>query len=229
MLCGGLCLYPYKILCRGGVKTRFLLILLICFLLFPVLCKIPYIRSYKVDFMLPFFMLGLFVRTKSQMVESRSALCLWFLLFVCGLVFWRLDHIWYMSYPSWFPVKEMVLNHVFFFDVSNLGKVLYRMFVGSSGSLFFISLFFHLGNVGVCKGLFDKVGRFGVYTLHVYILQTFLVELNVFNVHFSAQSVLPKTLQAIIISIFVTIVSIAIAMILEKNRFVDRFLFGKFG
>lgn len=198
------------------------------FFLFPLIAHLPKISSYKVDFMLPFFFVGMLLKGREEKILSMKYLLLWICIFLIMLLFWRVDYIWYISKPNWFPVKDMFLSKSLMFDGYSLWCYMYRFFTGLFGSLAFISLFYHLGHTAFGKQLYEKVGRYGIYSLHIYIIQTFLVELNIFGIDISSFEMTGKYLCIFIFTISFVIVSILIAKILERNIFVNSYLFGKF-
>ena len=190
--------------------------------------RIPYIGAYKVDYMLPFFLLGIAVSKNSWLITSGRMLGLWTLLFIIGMLLYKDDYIWYINKSNWWPFKQMLLQKQLMFDWHNFVCCLIRTMVGAVASLFFVSLFYHLGKSLRVARLFGKIGKWGMYTLHVYILQTFIVEMNILNIKLpSSNEMLFNFVYAPLSSFGVTVISIALAMVLEKNKYINKYLFGK--
>lgn len=219
----------FKRVTGGGNLLIYFLTFTIVFLTFPILTKLPIISAYKVDFMLPFFVFGIFLRRDLALLITREKfLLIWIILFAIGMVIWRSDYIWYNSRSQWFPLKQIYLSHTFLFDWKNLLYVLIRFCVGCTASLFFISLFYQLSELKGFQKLFAKIGKYGRYTLHIYILQTFLTEMNVIGIVLPTDNMfLFQYVYTPIISLVVTITSIILAQWLEKNDYINRYLFGK--
>lgn len=133
-LCYVLWLFYFRI----NIKFKLVLFVISCFVLFPLICYIPYLSSYKVDFMLPFFGLGLLLHRCSGFIECKikKILIISCLLFVLCEIIWDPQFIWYNSRPSWINFKEIYVNHVLSFNLYNLCLNLFRFFTGAIASLF---------------------------------------------------------------------------------------------
>lgn len=177
--------------------------------------------------MLPFFILGLWVRKHEKTIISTNYLFLWLLLFVFSMAIWKKEYIWYLSTPQWFPLKDILHSHSLIFDLQNFFNVLIRYFVGTVSSFFFISLFYHLYQAHLFKFFEERISKYGKYSLHVYIIQTFLVEINVFGINFPSDSKYFSIIYCLLMSVAVLIISIVLAMALEKNKYINKYLFGK--
>lgn len=226
-------IYMYVKFCLiGGGKNIIclLVISLFFFCLFPVISKIPYLSAYKVDFMLPFFMLGILLNRKMKpLIGNIRYLAIWLLLFLVSMFLWKSDYIWYNSRSAWFPLKQMLYSRSIMFDINNLKNVTIRFVVGGVSSLFFMSLFYYLSQTCFFERIFEKIGKYGKYTLHVYIFQTFFVELNLFGIYLPSGNMnLFQFVYSPLVALAITILCIGLAIVLEKNKYVNRYLFGNF-
>lgn len=114
-----------------------------CFVLFPLIAYLPVIGSFKLDFMLPFFGLGLLLRKYSLWISKHLiplTIILGIMFFICES-FWNGQYVWYNTQPRWVDYKHLYLNHQFVFDTTNLVICLFRYFTGAVASCFFIFLF----------------------------------------------------------------------------------------
>jgi hypothetical protein len=200
------------------------------FFSFPILARLPYVSLYKVDFMLPYFIFGIFINKRmADLIATKKFLALCFILMVLSMIFWSKEYIWYYSSSQWFPLKEIWLTHHFAFDWDNVRKVLTRFFVGAVSSLFFISMFYQLSKFKPFDWINRHFGKYGRYTLHVYILQTFFVEINCLNINIPTHdSIMYQFVYCPMMALVITIICIVLAQQLEKIRVVRRFLFGDF-
>lgn len=203
--------------------------MILSFILFPVMAKIPHFSAYKVDFMLPFFVCGIYLRRNcNRLITDKRLLVPYILLFIICMMLWKSDYIWYNSRSQWFSLKQMYLNRTFIFDWYNLFCVIIRFIVGCVSSLFLMSLFYQIGQSRPGSYLFPKIAKYGQYTLHIYILQTFLTEMNILNINLPIEDIVQfQFIYTPIISLLVTVVSTILAMIMEKNKYINKYLFGK--
>ena len=226
-----ICYVIFDLLYLVGGKITLLISVFLAILLFPLIVHFPIINNYKIDFMLPFFGLGLLIRNNLNRIEEYLN---WYLLifaisfFIC-LLFWNKNFIYYFSVPNWINYKELLFNNTLSFDFNNLLEVMFRYFTGAVGGLFFFCLF------GVISKFLPKLnkqmntwGKYGMYTLQIYILQSFLVEVNPFSIQFPTES---RLLYSFVFAPFfyfcIVVLCIILAKFMEKNRYVAFFLFGK--
>lgn len=181
--------------------------------------------------MLPFFGLGMLIKNNLNRIENQLNWCVLIsgiLFFICHL-FWNKSFIWYFSVPDWIDYKEILINNTLSFDFNNLLKVMFRYFTGTVGCLFFFCLF---GAISKFLPKLDQQmniwSKYGMYTLQIYILQSFLVEVNPFSIQFPIENrLLYSFVFAPIFSFCIVVLCIILAKFLEKNRYVAFFLFGK--
>lgn len=208
---------------QGGVIFAFLFVSFFCF---PLLNAIPFVASYKIDFMLPFFITGMLVRKHLNI--NAPVLIVSVAGFLFCLMFWDKYDIWYYSKSTWFDYKEMIVTGHFAFYRENLLVYLFRLVTGLLGSIAAISFFKMTNEVGIFRKIYAVIGRYGIYTLEIYLLQSFIIEINPLKMNFPTDSHLAYSyLYALPYSIFAVIVCILISRIIEKNSFFSFYVFGK--
>lgn len=178
--------------------------------------------------MLPFFIIGMLLKDRLYIIENKKLMLLWSFIFIVLLLFWRVDYLWYESRPNWIPIKKIIQNRSLVFDSFNLWCCAYRYSTGVFGSIAIISLFYHFSKTSLGMKFYKIIGKYGVYSLHVYIIQTFLVELNIFRIDISSMDIINKYACIFIISVGFVVLSIIIAKLLERNKLINSFIFGKF-
>lgn len=203
-------------------------VFLLCFMGFPIICKIPYIAAYKIDFMLPFFVLGMHIRKHDEWITNKNLFLLWFLLFIAAMYIWKKDYIWYVSQSSWFPIKEMVQTRSLIFSSYAFFNAIIRYLTGIVSSLFMMSCFYRLYCLKTIRRRLEKIAVFGRYSLHIYIIQTFLVEINLLKIKLPLENHALYNVYSIAVSVLILILCILIAKVLEKNKYCNRYLFGRF-
>ena len=201
---------------------------MLCFITFPLISRIPYLSSYKIDFMLPYFGLGLLIYKNINYIDKYKEyfLFVFSILFCLFLLNWNECYIWYNSNPLWFDYKLLIFNHIFTFDPNSLLSYFIRLLTGLTGSIFFITLFWFLQTkFSNNKSIFAKYGK---YSLHIYIIQSYLVEINFINLVLPVNNVfLYSYIYCPIYALFVTFICVVLAKLLELNRYINFFLFGK--
>lgn len=200
------------------------------FILYPLLQYCPVIPSWKIDFMFPFFGLGLLLRSHDQWF-SKNRICLFILsgvVFMSLLYLWTPTNVWYNSFPNWFQF-ELQDGIKFHFDLNNLFMNLYRYVIGAFGSLFFICIAIILEKSSL-HNYVAKLARWGQYSLHVYILQNLIFMLaHKFGFVLPTGNTLlysfllcPLTALGMV-SIYITVSH----MLLTKNYYINKYFFGK--
>lgn len=201
------------------------IIILLCFLLFPILNHtIDFIRSCRLDFMLPFFILGMTLKKNPNLYSSSWLLILYLILFIILQYFWKYDYTWYRSPANWIAINKQIPYHFY-----NIFDCCMRYITGAIGSLFFISLFYNIGNIG--NKYLIKFPNYGRYTLHIYILQTIFVEVGFryFEIIFpSDNELLWVYIIPSFLAIIICITIIYIAKIIERNYYIDKYAFGNY-
>lgn len=125
---------------RGRMALGYILMCCGAFLLFPLITRIPYLSTYKVDFMLPFFGLGLLLSHYKDFVQRHLGKFLIgsILLFALGLYHWDSSYIWYFSKPQWIDYKALLLDKSLIVDMTTLWQTLWRYAVGCFGTAFIL-------------------------------------------------------------------------------------------
>lgn len=216
----------FKISLSNKVKILFLLLLLVLFS--PLIVRIPYVRLYKIDYMLPFFGMGLLLKRYQKVIENSSKYILLPLgvLFVLLEFFWNSSFVWYSSFPNWIDYKQLILNKELCFDIRNLGYSLYRYIVGAVGTGFFFLLFFELSKK--IQWSSEPVNKFALgYTMQIYVLQTFFVQENVCHIQVPMENMfLYQYVYTFFVSILIVVVCILCAKLMEKSKIVSLLFFG---
>lgn len=212
-------------------KHKAIMFLIGSLALFPAIKHIPIIGYCKLDFMLPFFGLGLLLRHNYDFIKDKQCLLMIiaFVVFITCEMMWDTQFVWYNSRPNWIDYKALVFHRGVVFHLSNLAATGFRYLTGIVSSVFFVVLFMNAYAKWQRNKCLLIFANWGGYSLHVYILQAFLVRLGLRAAHiqlpFSETPVYEVT--TFIISLLITIVSIAIAKVLEKNTYINKYLFGK--
>ena len=226
-----LCYLIWGMFFKIQFEYKYILLLVACLILFPAIWHVPFIGKYKVDFMLPFFGVGLLLKHYYNVIRDNKCLLLiiaFFCFIVCELM-WDRQFVWYNSRPNWIDYNALVLGGELF-HLSSLAVSGFRYLTGIISSFFFIVLFMCVYDKWPSNKCLLKVASWGGYSLHIYILQAFLVRLGLGSMHIHlpwAETIFYDVI-AFIVSIFVTIVSIEIAKILQRSMIINRYLFGKF-
>ena len=197
-------------------------IVCVLFLCISVFNKIPIINKYKLDFMLPFFIVG--VNYDITRKYSRYITIIILLITILFLLFWNKQYIYYFSKTDYINYHLLFDLNKNFLVIDNLIKVLYRFFTGYFVSISFFIIFSSLKLKSI---VFQKLSKFGLYTLQIYIVQTLVLEHNFFNFHFRDNY--PCYYNIFItpfISICVLIICLLIIKTVEKNRIIDILFFG---
>lgn len=206
-----------------------LLLIILSFIFFPLLASIPYISSYKIDFMLPFFGLGLLIYRWQANLNNYVALLAFIailLFIVCFFSFWNSSFIWYFSKPNWIDYKMLFLEKMFVIDFQTFWYSIWRYLFGLLGTCSFFFLCWFISKNKNSNKLFS-IGNLGRYSLHIYILQSFIVEVNPFHISFPINNMCLYYIYSFVFSLTIVIICIFFAKILEKNKYIAFFLFGK--
>lgn len=141
-----LCYCLFGLYIKVGLKYKLIFCLFGCIAIFPLLYKVPYLSCCKIDFMLPFFGIGLLIRKYSSNIENNLFfyLLLSFILFLLCELLWNKEYIWYYSRPSWINYRSLVCGHELIINLENIFQVVFRYFTGAIGTLFFVTLFMAL-------------------------------------------------------------------------------------
>lgn len=144
----------FFLLFRKRLWLGTLLLCIGCFLFFPLLTRIPYLSSYKVDFMLPFFGFGILMSHYWQFV-IRHVIRLdivFALLFITGLYFWDSSFIWYFSKPQWIDYKAILEERCLLVDMTTFWQSMWRYAVGLFGTVFVFLMSYKVNNISQSGG-----------------------------------------------------------------------------
>lgn len=239
----------YKSVCKyGPIKTSFIF-LIGCLLLFPFLIYTPIVQTWKVDFMLPFFGIGILCHYKIDFIRDNlnKITLISLAFFVVLLFFFNPNWIWYYSRPQWIDYHYIAINLIDFVKNNNihladfcdtshikevllfnsLGYYFLRLLIGLMGSVFFICM-----GIIIEKLVGEKIGKlskWGGYSLHVYILQDLLfIVLDKMNIKIPSNNIIMYSfIICPIVAIIMVSVYIQISRVLERNYYIARYLFGK--
>lgn len=220
----------FFILFRKKLWAGIILFVIIGVIFFPLLTKIPYLSTYKVDFMLPFFGLGILIyHYKDRISNHISKLAVLFtILFIIGLIQWNASYIWYFSKPSWIDYKLLIFNKELVIDFTTFWQTIWRYAVGILGSCSILFSCWVINKNLKLGRVISRLGKYGRYSLHIYIIQSFLVELNPFRINFPTINMnLYNYIYAPLFAFLTVIICILIAKILEKNKYIAFAFFGK--
>lgn len=241
-VCYVICVIYYKI----DYKYKLPISLLLFFILAPMFPRIPFIGHMKIDFTLPFFVLGLFLYEKYPYIKShtKSFTCIFLALFLICELLWSGKYVWYNSRSNWidyyvlfenFDLHRFLLNnsndiHVFrFFSIDNLLASLFRLVTGGIASILFMCLFIQIFETFK----YTKIAALGQYSLHVYILHKLFVGSHYLRDFFLFYGITPSNSRCLyliitlLFALLITYICILLGRFLEKNRYVGFLLFGK--
>ena len=221
----------FFILFRKKMQLGFFLFMIAGFIFFPLLTRVPYLSAYKVDFMLPFFGLGILIyHYKDKIQNYVSKLTLIFtLLFLVSLILWDYSYIWYFSKPLWIDYEALIFDKELVIDFTTFRQTMWRYVVGALGSSCILFLFWSVNkNLKSGGGVISRLGKYGRFSLHVYILQSFLVEVNPFHVDLPTSNMnLYNYVYTPLLALLIVIICILIAQIIKKNKYIAFAFFGK--
>ena len=145
------------------VRYKWIIFISVCIICFPVTSRLPYVGTWKIDFMLPFFIMGLYLcKYRQKLVENLNQ------LFVISLVafallwsFWTPDYIYYNSPPVWFEYKHFVDDSYTLLQPDALFRTLYRMAIGFFGSYTFLSATIKLFTISPNNKIYNWLSQWG--------------------------------------------------------------------
>lgn len=227
-----LCYLIWGFFLKIQCKYKSVLLIVACLILFPALWHVPIIGYCKLDFMLPFFGFGLLFRHYYNYIKNHRHLLLiiTFLGFVVCELMWNEHFVWYHSRPNWIDYKALVLHKGEVFHLSSLADSGLRYLAGIVSSVFFIIIFMNVYEKWQSNRCLLQLANWGGYSLHIYILQAFIVRMGIgaLHIHIAYAETPFYEVVTMIVSISVSIVSIEIAKVLQRSTIINRYLFGKF-
>ena len=137
--------------------------------LFTTIFISQFIASHNICVMYPAFITGVFLNRHNNILLSTRTICISFTIYIVQIMIWD---------ASFWPIPNMcdVIQTRSLTPIYNyLYKGVFRIFIGISGSIFFISIFTKIFR-GRNSRQICYVADWGKYTLEVYILQSFILE-----------------------------------------------------
>lgn len=208
---------------------RWLIFTIFCIIIFPITSILPIIGSWKIDFMLPFFILGLYLKKYNLLLSEhiKYALTISIIFFVISWIYWNPNFIYYYSLPTWFDYSALLFNNSHFFHPETVYKTIYRISIGFWGTMTFICGIQLIQQKS--KHALLRIAKYGKYSLHIYILQSFIVQFEKIPISFPIDNrIIFYGIYTPLYSAIVVVVCIIIGILLEKFQFVNRFIFGKY-
>lgn len=215
----------------------FLWSLLICNLLAYIGGKFKYgrivtlvisqgIQFANVIYMYPAFVLGQIVAENKDIVKSnlKKILLISALVYFVSLLFWSAND-WHL----FSQVQERISSDGYVSaGLFYVGKTVYKLLVNLSGALFFFSLFTMAEPIWK-NGVVRFLGFIGKYTLIIYILQSFIIEMQLPK-YLNLDCLSWPNFNLVVtpaISIGVVLFSVAVAALVDKNRYTRLLLLGR--
>lgn len=175
---------------------------------------------YKNVFRLyPAFLTGVLVSKYQKTFEKNyNPICVCsFVAFIIMLIFLSADFFGPQNFSSF---KKLIITGF---------HLIYRIAIGSIASVFFFTLAYKYRFVFCQNKIFNFISILGKYTLIIYILQTYILEMYLGSLlHLDTLNpVLFYLIFAPLISVVVIAISIMTAKLIGKSRIASFFLLGK--
>lgn len=167
------------------------------------------------------FWAGIFLKNNYPFISKymKQILAISAVTFVACLFFW--DGSYHVTgFPVLLNIKLWSINF------TNMSIPVFRVFIGIIGSLFWFMLFY---NFYKDNGFFIFLGKIGVHTLAIYLLQRMILEnllpqiMNLSCLNIWAYNLIITPL----IALGVLSISMIIIKFVQKNKYADLLLFGK--
>lgn len=172
-------------------------------------------------FMLPFFWIGIFLKKYYSHINKHRFIIILttFTLFLGMLYYWDGSYTIGRS-----PMNKILDFKSWSFSILNLDIAIFRFFIGTTGSLFFIVLFHYLYSENI---YIYKICEFGKNTLGIYILQFYILEKGISCLTLPALNpFLFNFIVSPIISIIIILICSFCINIIAKNRYTNLFFLG---
>lgn len=163
------CAILYRLSSKCGRYFKYVCIITVLILICMMPCGAGYLDRLKLDIMYPSFLLGVGLRRYSTWINTHlfKVCIIAGGIFLCMLVKWDAG-FWAESGHVLIAQSEL-LNRLYL--------QLYRIAIGLAGTLFFMTLFEWIAAKVPGSKFGYMICSLGSYTLGVYILQTFLLEI----------------------------------------------------
>lgn len=223
-------LYDWMLRLKGN--WRWIVIGAFMLLCFPILPNIPIVEAWKIDWMFPFFGLGLLLHKKMEWVKGNLKWlipsCL--IAFIGFLYIFDHDYIYYFSRSRWFDYRALWNPSIHFLHVKSMWPCIYRLITGSIGSMVFITIAMWL-EYGECKiGKWAmKLAPYGKYSLHLFILGNAIFMIgHYYNVTLPWENIcLYSFVLCPVIAAGQSVIYVLVAKVLEKCNLINQYVFGQ--
>lgn len=198
-----------------------------------VFASFPFIRylpdNMKLDYMIPFFGIGLILKTKFDIIRDNLLMITIGSLigFITLFYFWSPEFLYANSPSNWLNAKLLLTRGIFEWDWHSLYCYLYRLSIGCVGTLLMVTLFVNLDNLFSTNRFWLSTAKYGTMTLEVYMLQHFVVQDNIFKIDISGLNEVLEIPLCLAIAIICTIICLIIAKLIRYNKYINFILFGK--
>lgn len=183
-----------------------------------------FIPPFQVSFMYPCFIIGYILKQRIPLQKIVKYKYHFTCIFLLMLLFWD-TQMWDNShgFPSNFTKLELIQQY-------NIAVArLFRLFVGIFGGLTFFTLFIEIPDTMLYNNVFNKLCKWGQYTLEVYIVQNIVLERIICNYLESHDmySIFFSTMVSPFTSLILLILCLLVIKTLYKYKFLTFILFGK--
>jgi hypothetical protein len=164
------CAILYRLSSKCGRYSKYVCIITAVILIGVTPCGVGYLDRLKLDIMYPSFLLGVGLRRHSTWISTHliKASIVAGCVFLCMLVKW--DAGFWAESGNVLIAQNELMNRLYL--------QLYRIAIGLAGTLFFMTLFEWIAAKVPGSKFGYKICSLGSFTLGVYILQTFLLEIT---------------------------------------------------
>ena len=171
--------------------------------------------------LLPYLWLGYMMHQAQGKIQQYRGT----ILLISGLLFMLFAYLWQGDYDA--PLRFLYFKPTIFLHQEHLYAVLVRLAIGTSGSIFFLTLFQYTEHYLQHHAWTKPLLHIGRNTLGIYCLQIYLIE-------YFCERALPIKLDgplADLWRILLALVGLAIcqgiALLLERNRWTSRLFLGR--
>lgn len=202
----------------------------VAFIFTLLLTQIPHINHIQyfttnIEIMYPCFVVGILLKVYWNRIKdnSKSIAIITGIIFAAMLLFWSKD-FWQPTYAMLYKLKAGE-----YIEGLHLAYIrLYKLIIGISGSIFFITLF-HICISDTHNAIIKKVCKNGEYTIGIYILQTFILEtILVRYINFdNVNSLVFNFVIAPILSVSILILCTWLSKMLNINKYTAFLFLGK--
>ena len=180
-----------------------------------------FVFVFKINLMYPCFLFGVLLYNNFNFIKKHvtAIIPITGIIFLIMLLFWD-ERFWT------FPTKTIRIGIQ---DIGYYGYTGYRIWIGLTGTLFFISLFTYLFSRIEISSNIKHICNWGQETLGIYLLQTFLLEMLLpkFLNFDEADFVSFNFVISPLISLVVLILCLKLINLIKKSSLLSFLLLGK--